>query len=244
MSVVRDEAVIWHDVECGAYDTDLALWRELADVAAGPVLEIGCGTGRVALDLAREGHAVIAVDIDAALVEALRERARARGLDLGARVGDARALDPDETFALIVVPMQTLQLLGGSDERRAALAAAARSLRPGGLLAIAIVEGIPAGAGEPTQPLPDVVEIDGWIYSSLPLEIVDEGDSLLVTRLRQVVSPVGDLSEAMDETRLAVLDAVTIEREGQEAGLRPAGRREVPTTTDHVGSVVVLLERR
>ena len=58
MRAMRDEAVIWHDVECGAYAADLPLWRELAAGRSGPVLEIGCGTGRVALDLARDGHAV------------------------------------------------------------------------------------------------------------------------------------------------------------------------------------------
>ncbi len=244
MKVVRDEAVIWHDVECGSYDADLPLWRELAGAAAGPVLEIGCGTGRVSLDLAKEGHLVTALDLDAPLTEALRERARARGLDLAVQVGDARTFDLDATFALIVVPMQTLQLFGDSDERRAAMEAAAKHLKPGGLLAIAIVEDVPAGAGEPDQPLPDVVEIDGWIYSSLPLEIVEDGVSLLVTRLRQVVSPEGDLEDALDETRLAVLAADTVEDEARAVGLWPAGRRVVPTTARYVGSVVVLLEAR
>jgi len=55
-------AVIWHDVECGGYEGDLALWRELA-AAGGPILDLGCGTGRVALDLARRGHRVHGLDL-------------------------------------------------------------------------------------------------------------------------------------------------------------------------------------
>ena len=47
--------VVWHDVECGRYDADLPLWRELAASARRPVLDVGAGTGRVALDLARAG---------------------------------------------------------------------------------------------------------------------------------------------------------------------------------------------
>ncbi len=43
------ERAIWHDAECGAYAADLALWEELAAAAGGPVLDLGCGTGRVAL---------------------------------------------------------------------------------------------------------------------------------------------------------------------------------------------------
>ena len=50
--------VIWHDIECGGYAADLPLWRELAAAEAGPVLDVGAGAGRVALELARHGHAV------------------------------------------------------------------------------------------------------------------------------------------------------------------------------------------
>jgi SAM-dependent methyltransferase len=55
--------VIWHDVECGAYAEDLFLWRSLAAEHGDPVLDVGAGTGRVALDLARHGHRVTALDI-------------------------------------------------------------------------------------------------------------------------------------------------------------------------------------
>ena len=54
--------VLWHDIECGSYDLDLPLWRELADREGSPVLDVGAGTGRVALDLARRGHEVVALD--------------------------------------------------------------------------------------------------------------------------------------------------------------------------------------
>ena len=47
------EIVMWHDIECGGYAEDFALWRELAAEAGGPVLDIGAGTGRVSIDLAR-----------------------------------------------------------------------------------------------------------------------------------------------------------------------------------------------
>jgi SAM-dependent methyltransferase len=242
MTVVADERVIWHDVECGGYGEDLPLWRDLAAERAGPVLEVGCGTGRVALDLARRGHSVTGVDNEASLVDALRERARAEALELTARVADARTLDFPARFALVALPMQMIQLLDPGD-RGAALQALAPCLARGGLLAVSIVEGVPEDGGEFEQPLPDVAEVDGFVYSSLPLEIVDGGGAMLVTRLRQVVSPAGDLTEAVDETRLAVLDAATLEREARGAGLQPAGRHEVPDTERYVGSAVVLLAK-
>jgi hypothetical protein len=157
-------------------------------------------------------------------------------------VSDARALDVDGAFGLIAAPMQVMQVLPGTGDRLAALAGAAERLATGGLVAISIVEGVPEGDGEAAQPLPDVADIDGWVYSSLPLEIATEGDRIVVTRLRQVVSPAGELTEQVDETRLAVLDTETLVTEARDAGLRLAGRREVPTTVDHVGSTVVLLE--
>ena len=80
----------WHDVECSAYGADLPLWRELAAERGGPVLDVGAGTGRVALDLAARGHEVVAVDLEAELVEACAERALARSLPVTAVVADAR----------------------------------------------------------------------------------------------------------------------------------------------------------
>ena len=66
--------VIWHDIECGTYAEDLALWRSLAAEHGDPVLDVGAGTGRVALDLAGAGYRVRALDRDPALIEALQHR--------------------------------------------------------------------------------------------------------------------------------------------------------------------------
>lgn len=73
-----DPEVIWHDAECGRYTADLPLWRELAAAAGGRILDVGAGTGRVALDLAAAGHEVLALDRCDALLSALRARERRR----------------------------------------------------------------------------------------------------------------------------------------------------------------------
>ena len=83
-----------------------------------------------------------------------------------------------------------------------------------------------------TSPLPDVREVDGWVYSSLPLETVVGNGEIVVRRLRQTVSPEGELSEELDEIWLCALSAGALEREAEAAGLRLAGRRDVPPTDD------------
>jgi hypothetical protein len=155
-----------------------------------------------------------------------------------------RALDVTGEFALIIVPMQTIQLLADADERRAALAAMARHLTPRGVIALAIIDGDPGqdDDGVLAPPLPDVAEIDGWVYSSLPVAVRPEGDRLVISRLRQIVTPDGDLTDDEAEISLAVLDPATLEAEAAEVGLRSAGRRNVAETDLHVASAVVLLE--
>lgn len=240
-------SAIWHDVECGGYVADLELWEELADEAAGPVLDLGCGTGRVALHLARRGHRVLGIDTGASLLAALGERAGT--LPVEAELGDARDFDLGAEFGLALAPMQLLQLFADRTERAACLACVASHLRPGGVLACAIVERMIGGRNQSVEgsvdpaAIPDAREVDGWVYSSLPLETAVESDQVIVRRLRQIVSPAGELEEEMDEVRLRRLSAGDLEAEAEAAGLRAAGRRAIPATDEHVGSTVVLLRR-
>jgi SAM-dependent methyltransferase len=238
------DAVAWHDVECGSYAADLPLWRELAERAGGPVLELGAGTGRVALDLAARGHEVTAVDHDAELLDALAERAGGRGLTVDCVTADARELALDARFALAIAPMQLLQILGGPAGRSAAIGAAAASLAAGGRFAAALADlDESAAPGEAAPPVPDVGERDGWVYSSLPLDVRPEPGGVAVERLRQRVSPAGTLEE---ERHTQVLDSLTVEQLEREAavhGLRLVERREIPPTADHVGSMVAICRR-
>jgi SAM-dependent methyltransferase len=233
-------ATIWHDAENGAYSADLALWEELAAAARGPVLDLGCGTGRVALHLARRGHETIGLDREPELIAALS--ARAEGLPLQALVGDAQSFELEREIGLALGPMQLMQLLAGSEERVECLACIGSHLAPGARVALAIVESLPAAVEGP-PPLPDVREVDGWVYSSLPLDAVDIGPEIVIQRLRQTVSPSGELSEEEDEIRIRTLAADQLEHEGVEAGLAPLPRREIGPTDLHVGSTVVLFEK-
>jgi SAM-dependent methyltransferase len=222
---------IWHDVECGAYEVDLALWEELASESTGPILELGCGTGRVLRHLSRRGHEISGLDRDPGLIEDLAE----------AQLGDARNFELGRRFGLVLAPMQLVQLFLEERERLDCLRCVAAHLSAGGLAAFAIVESMPEpSSGAP--PLPDTREVDGWVYSSLPVDARVDSGAIRVRRLRQTVSPAGELDEELHEVELSTLDVTTLEAEAQEAGLRPIGRRPIPPTDAHVGSTVVLLK--
>jgi SAM-dependent methyltransferase len=233
-------ATIWHDVECGSYGADLALWEELAQGAGGPVAELGCGTGRVALHLARRGHPVIGVDLDPELAAALEERGR--GLALRTVVADARSFELPAPAGLTLATMQFLQLLPASDDRVRCLCRVAEQLLPGGRFAAAIVEAMPEPDGSP-PPLPDVREVDGWVYSSLPIDALVGPDAIVIRRLRQTVSPTGELDEEPNEVRIATFSADQLQLEAEAAGLLPVERRWIEQTDVHVGSLVSIFER-
>lgn len=237
------DAVIWHDVECGAYDADLALWRELAADAGGPILDVGAGTGRVAIDLARRGHEVIGLDADADLVAELAERAA--GLPVTAVHADARAFDLGRTVALVIVPMQTLQLLGGPEGRAGFLASAARHLEPGGLLVAALADALEGAtdAERTERPLPDVRELDGTIYASHPVGVRREATGVVIERIRETVDPAGRRTAAGDEIHLDAIDAAGVAAEAAAHGFAAREPRRVPATDDYVGSEVVVLCR-
>jgi SAM-dependent methyltransferase len=236
-------AAVWHEVECGGYAADLAVWEQLADSATGRVLELGCGTGRVALRLAVRRHEVWAVDADASLIDALRARAAAQGLAVRAVCADVRALELGRDFELILAPMQLVQMLGSATARRDALDRVAGHLAPRGRFAAAVVDAVPASVDGPRAGLPDVRELDGWVYSSLPVARLTAGGDLEIHRHRQAVSPDGALREEQHIDHLDALDAGALESEAATAGLRAAGRLEVPAADGYLGSTVVILER-
>ena len=242
MIAAVDRLVAWHDVECGAYAADLPLWSELAGQAAGPVLELGAGTGRVALHLAAERADVTALESAPELAAALQAKAAQRDLAVEVVRADAREFDLSRRFGLICAPMQLAHVLGGTGARESMLRCVARHLRPGGRAAFALLAARASSDPKAPPPLPDIAERDGWVYSSQPIEVTTAAGAIEVRRLRQLVSPAGELDSELDVVRLDELDPATFVAEARIAGLAEAERLEIAETADHVGSVVCVLE--
>jgi SAM-dependent methyltransferase len=234
---------LWHDLECGAYGEDLPLWRALAAEAGGPVLDVGAGTGRVALHLAAAGVPVVALDAEARLLEALEHRAA--GLPVEAVVSDARAFALERRVALVLVPIQTLQLLGGPRGRAAFLRCALDHLEPGGLVAAALADAMDCFDEEHDMPPPpDAREIAGVRYASQLFAVDDDGDRAAIRRRREIVGP-GERYESEEVmVRLDRVSPAEVAMEGRAAGFLNEPDRSVAETEEYLGSTVVVLRAR
>jgi len=126
---------------------DVAFWQRLAIAQEGPVLELGCGTGRIAVPVARAGARVIGVDRSAEMLARGRQRLRrARLAGRAALVrGDIRVL-PFRTrpgFSLVMAPYGILQSLTRESDLKATLQSVRRVLKRGGLFGIDLVPDLP-----------------------------------------------------------------------------------------------------
>jgi SAM-dependent methyltransferase len=237
---------IWQEVEFGSYGADLPLWVELADEAAGPVAELGAGVGRVSLHLAGHGHEVIAVERDLDLIRDLEAAAKQRGVSVSVVAADLSS--PGEVAlparpTLAIAPLHVIQVLNAA-ARPALLARLREVLAPGGTLALTVVDEstmLSTGAAS-TQILPDMREQDGWVYSSEPLWVQVGEQALTVRRLRESVSPDGHMERDIHDEVLHRVDPESLEREGADAGLRPAGTRQITSGESEADSAVVVLE--
>jgi SAM-dependent methyltransferase len=233
--------VVWHELECGSYREDLPLWRSLAARHGSPVLEIGAGTGRVALDLAAAGHRVTALELDPLLLAELA--LRTGELPVTPVHADARRFHIEDRFALCIVPMQTIQLLGGAPRRRDFLLCAKRHLLGGGVLAVAIVETlIPFRVTERGPALPaETCERAGVLYSSRPTAVRSNAAGFELERRRETFAASGERTVFDYSVHIDRLTAAELEAEALAAGLRPAGRTSVAATPEHSGSTAVIL---
>lgn len=239
---VPDE-VVWHDAEHGAYAADLELWERLAGEVDGEIVDLGAGTGRVALHLAERGHSVLAVDSQPELLAALADRAAARGLEVATACCDIRELDLRRRYPLILAPMQLLHIVGGVDGRRRALARIADHLAPGGRFVAALLDDDYAeGAGHP-DPVPDVRQVDEWVYSSHPTEIRVTHGSILMRRRRQRVAPDGTLTESPYSVSLDRLPMAAFDADVRSAGMRVARAELVPSSLEYEDSIAMIMER-
>ena len=137
---------------------DIAFWKRMASACAhrakagpgalhGPILELGCGTGRVALPVARHGSIVVGIDRSESMLA--RGRMKVKRARLGSRVklirGDIRHLPfPDKSFELVMAPYGILQSLLDEKLLAATLKDVRRVLTRDGIFGLELVADLPA----------------------------------------------------------------------------------------------------
>jgi SAM-dependent methyltransferase len=115
---------------------DIAFWIGLAHWQGSPILELGCGTGRVLLALRREGLAAFGLDSDLGMLQTLKGLAPP-GEAAPVWAADMAAFSLARSFAFILIPCNTFSTLGPST-RLSTLQTVARHLQPGGLFAFSV----------------------------------------------------------------------------------------------------------
>ena len=165
---------------------DIDFYVEEAVASSGPVVELACGTGRIAVPIAKAGVRVIGVDGSVAMLEVAREYAASAGVSLDLRHGDMREPPVTERVPLVLIPFRSLLHMTTEADRLQALRAARELLQPGGRLVFDVFA--PSGAdveethGRWLEREPGIFERADW----------DEGERTLTLSVRR-----GDAASTM-----------------------------------------------
>ncbi len=125
-----------YDAAYGWWKEDLPFYVALARGAAGPVLEVGCGTGRVYLPMLQAGADVDGFDLSSGMLAVLRRKAAALGLEPRVRQADMRDFTMPRRYALILIPFRAFLHALTTDDQLRTLRACREHLEPGGCLVV------------------------------------------------------------------------------------------------------------
>jgi SAM-dependent methyltransferase len=239
-----------YDLEHDPFREDIDLLLSFAEATGGPILEMGCGSGRVVAPLARAGHHVVGIDRSATMLERCRARLAATGgTNLITLVeADMSSSHPlaGHPFGLVLFTLNALMHLPDADAQREALRTARTRLAPGGLLVIDIMNPAPeylvslaAGpALEWSAELDNGSTVDKWAYRK-----VHAIDQVIDTTIwYDQVSPHGNLTRHRTRFELRYLHPAELELMLQVAGFTQVqmyGTYELDTLDDASERIVV-----
>ncbi len=134
-----DQFAQFYDLEYGHKDDDIPFYAEMANQYGSPVLEIGIGTGRIALPLIEAGHQVLGIDNSPKMLRIAQQKLVHSSAEIGNRVrliaADMRAFSIRRYFPLCIVPFRALLHNLNLSDQLSTLHCIYRHLLPGGILA-------------------------------------------------------------------------------------------------------------
>jgi SAM-dependent methyltransferase len=166
------------------FTDDLPFWRGLAESSGGPILELGCGPGRVLLELAREGWTVTGLDNDEEMLQWVRSQSPKELLKKITLIqADMRDFHLPQQYPLVIVPCNTFAYLDNADAL-GTLKCVQRHLARRGHLAIAVPNPAqyPAQEGEcaESEPISDFIEpLSGHPVQVYAYEAFDTNKNIL-----------------------------------------------------------------
>ena len=246
----------YYDLDFLDVSHDAELYQELAHESGGPVLELGGGSGRIAVPLALAGHEVRSIDLDEAMLARGRDhwRAMCGALDrdrLTFERADFYDYRPGPRFGLAVIAVNTFLLAGDDHARLAILTTMRESLRPGGVAAVEV--GTPDAAeldrfdGRLQHEWLRVDPETGEEVTKTISAIRDEADdSVLLTQIYEWTPPHGGpLSRLTHTDHIHLLSAAHLGELAREAGFGEVDLRGDHLSTPHgPGSHRVILVAR
>jgi SAM-dependent methyltransferase len=186
---------------------DVAFYLEEARRAGGPVVELGIGTGRIAIPIAADGIRVIGVDSSPGMLDVCRRRAKLAGVELDLRLGDLREPRVDERVPLVICPFRSLLHLQTDADRRRALTAARELLLPGGRLVFDVfapgADDVEATHDRWIEREPGIWERAVWDTAARTLTLSVRGESGETTMTLAWLEP-GDWRRLLEETGFEV----------------------------------------
>jgi len=219
-----DALARYYDWEHAGFQDDVAMYLGFAKRTGGPILELGCGTGRLLGPLLAEGFRVVGVDGSAEMLTVARARLERDGLAqrVALHHADMRSFSLNERFPFAFVALDSFGLLARRSDQHAALVQAARHLLPGGLLVIDVANGNLRG-GEPRHEL--------MLQHSGPEPTTGRPLSKWTARRTDLAAQTDHFTYAYDE----VQDDGTVKRWTTTLELRYFGRFELEMLLERAG---------
>jgi SAM-dependent methyltransferase len=172
---------------------DVAFYLEEARRSGGPVVELGVGTGRIAVPLGADGIRVIGVDSSPAMLEVCARRAALAGVTLDLRVGDLREPPVTERVPLVICPFRSLLHMHTDEDRLGVLGAAYDLLLPGGRFVFDVftpdADDIAQTQGRWLEREPGIFEHAVWDESARTLTLTVRGNEGETTMALAWLSP-------------------------------------------------------
>ena len=174
---------------------DVEFYVEEAQASGGPVVELACGTGRIAVPVAKAGIRVIGVDASVGMLEVATDFARAEGVEalVDLRLGDMREPPVEERVPLVLIPFRSLLHMTTETDRLRTLAAANELLLPGGRLIFDVFapssEDVEDTHGRWLEREPGIFEHAVWDESARTLTLTVRDDERETTMALAWLSP-------------------------------------------------------